>query len=510
MAAHRYWRLYITAVNGGTYASMGEFELLDAGATDLTAGKTATASSQDGSDGPSKAIDDNNESEWISANGSAAPSWLRVDLGTAQDVVNFSIRCQRAITDRAPKNFELQYSDDDAAWTTSGSVVNETGWAAYEKRTFSATASSGVNEDRTVSGPIGAPGGSLPGAKVNVRDISGSIGSPGGSLAAIDVQSPPVDGLVTLPALQSYGTAIAGYIASGVATLPALRTTGTDTGLVRGTATLTAVRTSGTATSTAASTGQITLPAIRTAGVATSGSVASGVARLATIRVAGTMFTTVLCTGRAVLPAVETSGVAFSSAAGSGLVTLPLVSTRGVAVAGAVASGRAVLPAVIVRGADSEPTTVVTVVVVNTVTGAVTHYADWDFNSVVQHGGKVYGASDAGFFELDVEGAEVLDYEFRIGRSSLGSEHLKTIQPVYLTGDLADVEVLASTDNSDEYAYACPDLGLTESNQVRTMVGRGLRGKSWTLGVRGSHDKFRLESMTAGVLDLQRKIHGAR
>lgn len=132
--AHRYWRFVVSAVAvyGGANV-FGEIELLE-GSVDATTGRGGFAY-QSGEISPaSLAIDDDINTQSV-ASYSTSYTW-GVDLGSARDITAFSIRASSFGSDGAPRDFILQWSDNNSDWTTAKTVTNQTGWAAFEKRTF--------------------------------------------------------------------------------------------------------------------------------------------------------------------------------------------------------------------------------------------------------------------------------------------------------------------------------------------------------------------------------------
>jgi hypothetical protein len=107
--------------------------------TDLTAGMTATASSDAGSGfEASKAIDDNTSTAW-SSSGSGQPCWLKVDFGAgnAKTINSYSIRARSSFEGRAPKDFTLQGSNDDSTWTDLDVESGIWGYSTYPTLYFS-------------------------------------------------------------------------------------------------------------------------------------------------------------------------------------------------------------------------------------------------------------------------------------------------------------------------------------------------------------------------------------
>jgi hypothetical protein len=146
MASHRYWRIYITAINnsqtGGT-TGFSEVQLREsiAGADATGSGTASADSSFDGTVLPAKAVDNNNATSWASAAGSL-PHWWKYDfgLGNAKDIVELVWR-PRTTGGQQPVNFDLQWSDDDAVWTplfkVRGYCDQDNGGADYTINTSS-------------------------------------------------------------------------------------------------------------------------------------------------------------------------------------------------------------------------------------------------------------------------------------------------------------------------------------------------------------------------------------
>jgi hypothetical protein len=143
MAAHRYWRFYVTAPGNMGYVAAIEIELFDQDLAKLPLTGAAFSS-------PS------NYPDWVAANafngdfaGSSigwanngnlpgVPAWIKVDAGSgnAYDVSAFSWTSRASLPDQGPKDFSLQYSDDDSAWTTLLTFSGETWTSTSETRVY--------------------------------------------------------------------------------------------------------------------------------------------------------------------------------------------------------------------------------------------------------------------------------------------------------------------------------------------------------------------------------------
>ncbi|WP_027855198.1 LamG-like jellyroll fold domain-containing protein [Marinobacterium litorale] len=134
----RYWRVYVTAtVSDPTYCGLQEIKLRSGTTEDLTAPGMSTGQSSfyAGDSATFAKVIDNNEqnagsNSWIT-DGSAAPHWGWVDLGSAAKVSHFLMLPQNYSggPGRAPKDFIIQGSDDGVTWTDVRSFTGVTGWA---------------------------------------------------------------------------------------------------------------------------------------------------------------------------------------------------------------------------------------------------------------------------------------------------------------------------------------------------------------------------------------------
>lgn len=176
MAAFRYWRLFISEVNGpanGDYCTISEVQLRTAsGSGDVTTSSTpVTASSNYPSQPPTNVVDKNNITQWSTAlqNVNASnPAWLIFDLGSPQTIVEMTIRASGIDpVSRLPKKFALQASEDGVNWPVFSQVIaDQTGWSMNQVRTFpvsifyvagNAKLDTGIKADRVIMVNWNAP-----------------------------------------------------------------------------------------------------------------------------------------------------------------------------------------------------------------------------------------------------------------------------------------------------------------------------------------------------------------
>lgn len=128
---HRYWRVYITMGTYGStsYCGFSEIELRESlGGADVTGSGTASANSTELGNVAANAVDNNTSTQWYA--NSVMPCWWKYDFGAgnAKSIVEMAI--DPAAIPYCPRDFQLQYSDDDSAWTTAFTVQNYTDWDA--------------------------------------------------------------------------------------------------------------------------------------------------------------------------------------------------------------------------------------------------------------------------------------------------------------------------------------------------------------------------------------------
>jgi hypothetical protein len=144
MAAHRYWRINITAVlPSATNVNLAEIQMASSvGGADLFGSGTALASStQGGIYEPSAACDGNLTTFWSSAPADSLPQWWGYDFGAGNSVVVNEVRIyplDYSSVLYAPTAFTLDYSDDASAWTAVQAFTTA-GWSVDTWQSFDVT-----------------------------------------------------------------------------------------------------------------------------------------------------------------------------------------------------------------------------------------------------------------------------------------------------------------------------------------------------------------------------------
>lgn len=147
MAAHRYWRVNVSSCDGARgeeKLQVVEFQFREtAGVSQTFSGGTSSASSEfSASFNAAKASDDNATTRWSCA-ASVASAWWKYDYGSGvtKDIVEVTIRIPTTSDDaaalrQAPRNFTLEWSDDDSAWTVAATMTEVSPWTSGETKTF--------------------------------------------------------------------------------------------------------------------------------------------------------------------------------------------------------------------------------------------------------------------------------------------------------------------------------------------------------------------------------------
>lgn len=114
------------------------------GVNQCTGGTPFSSSNYDANWTATKAFDGikTGDQGWASSTSQTWPTWIGYDFGVGneKDIVQFSITSRQYnpwhITD-SPKNFKLQFSDDNIWWYDAGApFADVSGWGANETRTF--------------------------------------------------------------------------------------------------------------------------------------------------------------------------------------------------------------------------------------------------------------------------------------------------------------------------------------------------------------------------------------
>jgi hypothetical protein len=119
---HRYWRINVSTNHGNAATNFVEVEMRETpGGSDVTGSGTASGGGGFTGGTAASAFDNNEGTAYIPTGTSG---WLKYDFGSgnAKDIVEVALKVNDAgfaTFAAAPKDFTIEWSDDDSSWTVS-------------------------------------------------------------------------------------------------------------------------------------------------------------------------------------------------------------------------------------------------------------------------------------------------------------------------------------------------------------------------------------------------------
>lgn len=137
---HRFWRVYISAVQSGPYTSIQELEFrASVGGASLCVGGTPYGSSFVAGQPPEYAFDGNLSNPINAWTAGAPDQWVLYHFPQHVTVAEVSILPQNRsdLLNRSPKDFKVQHSDDGVTWTDAATFTGVAGWTLGVPKQFS-------------------------------------------------------------------------------------------------------------------------------------------------------------------------------------------------------------------------------------------------------------------------------------------------------------------------------------------------------------------------------------
>jgi hypothetical protein len=153
-----------------------------------------------------------------------------------------------------------------------------------------------------------------------------------------------------------------------------------------------------------------------------------------------------------------------------------------------------------------DPTGDVTTWVVNTRTGAISEYGNYNFNSFAQNGLHYMGASDAGLFVLDGDdddGAPVLA-RLRSGYAQFGGSRYTSLRAVYI-GARGEGDLLFKIDTGDG-RLTTYKARLQDMESTKVLVGKGVRSRYIAFEILSEGQDFDLDTVEFVPAVAQRRV----
>lgn len=136
--SHIYWRLLLHATDGSTVQyGIQEIQFKQSKfGPDLANGGTPSASTDEFGT-VSGAFDNVISGAWFSTS-AADGQWIKYQFPSPAEVRYMTIQGSQSQPNTSPSAFSVQWSDNDADWTTAWEVTGQTGWAPGQTREFHA------------------------------------------------------------------------------------------------------------------------------------------------------------------------------------------------------------------------------------------------------------------------------------------------------------------------------------------------------------------------------------
>jgi len=145
----------------------------------------------------------------------------------------------------------------------------------------------------------------------------------------------------------------------------------------------------------------------------------------------------------------------------------------------------------------------------NANTKAVSMYDSFKYNSFAKIGGKYYGASETGIYELsgDTDAGTAIDVSVLLPNTDFGSASLKRITNAYFgVRSNGKVQLRILTNEGEDNTYTL-DRENDATQEARMTFGRGLRSRYWQLELKNeAGSDFSLDEIELTVSTLTRRI----
>lgn len=149
--------------------------------------------------------------------------------------------------------------------------------------------------------------------------------------------------------------------------------------------------------------------------------------------------------------------------------------------------------------------------VLNTESGAVSRFDNFDFNSLATNAGIMFGASAEGLYVIAGDKDEDRDVSTNVttGFMDLGSDMRKRVSDVYFgyTGGQMKAVVEAYNGPTDNYLFedTFREGDAPRNNRIKT--GRGLTSRYWRISMQNiAGEAFKLQDVTLNVAESKRRL----
>jgi hypothetical protein len=107
--------------------------MVDGVVVSTSAGGSVSSSSVGGA---AEVFDGSTSTRWASDFSGTWPQWVKQDFGATPRAINSVSFMDSHGADRAPGNFEMQYSDDGTTWTDAFAIADTGTWTINQTKTW--------------------------------------------------------------------------------------------------------------------------------------------------------------------------------------------------------------------------------------------------------------------------------------------------------------------------------------------------------------------------------------
>ena len=147
--------------------------------------------------------------------------------------------------------------------------------------------------------------------------------------------------------------------------------------------------------------------------------------------------------------------------------------------------------------------------VLNTQSGGLTNYDNFQFGSMAFHNGVLYATSPDGLFELnaDDDAGRNIDALYKTGFLDFSSESKKRISDIFIGYTGSDLECDVETFDKAVYTYEMEFRDAESPHNSRIKPGRGLASRYWRFGFRNtSGADFQIQDIAVQLAVSKRRI----
>lgn len=143
---------------------------------------------------------------------------------------------------------------------------------------------------------------------------------------------------------------------------------------------------------------------------------------------------------------------------------------------------------------------------VNTRTGAVTEYQNYEFNSFANLGHKYLGAASSGLYELngdDDDGTDIIA-QIKSGLAQFGGSKYSSFKAAYL-GMRGDGNIILKLETGDGNSYTYQTV-IQDMQSTKVRLGKGLRARYFSFELISTGPDFDLDTVEFIPLVAQRRV----